>query len=1114
MRGLTEQNDLTEHNETLDALRQIINDKTLLVAVPNFSEFGDSDVQLLAGLHNLLQPYSDQFAASLPQFLQQYLPSSAIALLPQAKSTYFSSGIWVDPIWVRNRILVRLNQFRIGLTPTWYFAVYRDFLLPMLPLVWGYSEGKIHSFHACFYAVAKVIWFDLAVALEAFLNIDEHSINLPQEEITRTLETPSVTGKRYLQLLTSELSRALGVRYAMVAQVRGPLYLLADVLAMTDHGKPMPDFSYELAGTPCNTVLVQHHCIYERGVQNQFPQDVGLQHLGVQSYGGVTLQGRDEKPLGVLVVMDDVPFADVALLEQFLALFADRAATEIERLQAQQALLDSEDHFRAAINHAAVGICHADKYGQFILANKKMCQILGYQESELRGKSMDDITYPPDREKSRNMIFKLLQKPDSNLKLEQRYLRHDGTVIWAQATYSVTASADGNIDTIMAVVEDISERKQLEYSLRLSNRALESSGNGVIITNANDPNSSIIFANTAFCRITGYNLEEALGRNCRFLQNGDHEQAELKMIHTALAKQEAVHVVVRNYRKDGSLFWNDLSISPVPDEYGVVTHFIGILNDITKQRSNQDQLAFRATHDELTGLPNRNLLNDRLPQALRQATRRKNSVALLFLDVDHFKLINDSIGHSAGDQLLKGFAERLSACVRAGDTVSRHGGDEFVLVLKDIEQASHVVTICENIFQSTGEPFFIQNNKIHVTCSIGIAFYPQDGNDAETLSKFADMALYRAKDLGRANFQFFCHEMNQRTLERVSLESALRSAISNEQLSMNYQPLVELDTGRIISLEALLRWHHPELGQVSPDRFIPVAEESGLINQIGEWVLNRACQDLRNWLDMGLPAVRVAINVSPKQFRDVHLGDKIQASLSAMKIPPQMLTLEITETVLMQDTASSEATLRQLKALGVSLALDDFGTGYSSLSYLKRFPFDRVKIDRAFVRDIANDSDDAALCKTIIAMAHSLGIMVIAEGVESEDQCQFLHKNLCDEIQGYLFSRPILPEQIEQLLRKPHFLAAHLFGANNKLRSLLLVDAGATGDLPSVARLLVGEEGRIACVQSGAQAQAFLMQQKVDFVILAERLPDIDANLLLEQIKADYPCIKAFRVAA
>ncbi len=1117
-------------NAPLDALRLLINDEAKLVSTPNFFEFGDNDAQLMVALAPHLATYRAQFGQRIAQLLADQpdmLPAEsqagqATTALLQRQSSYFSAldGGWVDPQWVRERIAMRLAQYRIGLTPDWYFEVYRQYLLGYLPMLWELHHAQPHLFTACFHAFAKVVWFDLAIALEGLLHLDERGIGLHEQiediklDMTLDLAVPQATGKKYLELLVAELARTLGMRYAMVAQVHGVKFLQAEVLAMNDNGTSLPAFSYELANSPCQTVWEQERCVYPSAVQTLFPDDLALVKLSIQSYAGIILHDSSGQPLGLLAVMHDAPMVDVERIGQLLGIFAGRAASEIERLHAQQSLLESEARFRAAFNQAAVGICHTTPQGKFVLVNKKLCQILAFSEADLLGKNMDDIIYPPDREKSRHLIGQLFDTKDASVKLEMRLLRRDGVSIWAQATLSVAWSAEGSVSTMMAVIEDISDRKQLEYMLRLSNRALESSGNGVVITNAKDPNHAIMFANSAFCRITGYPLEEVLGRNCRFLQNGDHEQPELRAIRSSLCKQNEIHAVLRNYRKDGSVFWNDLSISPVPDEYGNVTHFIGVINDITRQRSNQEQLAFRATHDELTGLPNRNLLNDRLPQALRQAKRNGKSVALLFLDVDHFKLINDSIGHAAGDQLLKGFAERLISCVRAVDTVSRHGRDEFVLVLKDILQASHVASICENIYRAIGEPFQIQNHIIHTTCSIGIALYPQDGQDAETLSKFADMALYRAKDLGRANFQFFSHEMNQRTLERVTLESALRGAIAKEQLSMNYQPLVDLHTGQIISLEALLRWSHPELGMVSPDRFISVAEESGLIGAIGEWVLRRACQDMRHWLDLGLPPVRVAINVSPKQFRDEQLGQKIEAALAEMAILPRYLTLEITETVLMQDTASSEATLRHLKSLGIGLALDDFGTGYSSLSYLKRFPFDRVKIDRAFVRDIVNDTEDAALCKTIITMAHSLGIMVIAEGVESEEQCAFLRKNMCDEIQGYLFSRPLPPPDIEILLREARCLPAHLLDQQKNSRRLLLAESPQIPGLLAIAHTIMGEGGFIQTAQTGEQIMQLLGKRLFDLVILPPLLSDIDAPTLLQQIKMAFPDQPTFVINA
>lgn len=562
--------------------------------------------------------------------------------------------------------------------------------------------------------------------------------------------------------------------------------------------------------------------------------------------------------------------------------------------------------------------------------------------------------------------------------------------------------------------------------LLISQRALASSGSGIVMLDATMTSHPILFANDAFCRMTGHAPEDVVGRAFSFLLDQHHDALEIAVVYSALANCHETSLVLRRHHQDGADKWCKLLISPVPDETGRVVYFIGVQTDITEHKRDEERLAYQSTHDALTGLPNRNLLKDRLQQAIAQTDRSNDSVALLFLDLDHFKLINDSLGHAAGDRMLLSVAERLHACVREGDTVSRHGGDEFVLVLSGIEKSHHVVTICEKIFQTIADPFLIQGHNFNITCSIGIALYPQDGQDTATLFKYADMALYQAKDQGRNHYQFFSNEMNERMIERVTLDEALRSAIANDELFVHYQPLLSLGTGQLVGLETLVRWQHPKFGMVSPVRFIPIAEESALIANIGEWVLRKACQDMRTWLDHGLTGFQVAVNVSPRQFRDPKLADRIEQILAEHRIEPSMLSLEITETVLMQDTASSEATLLQLKRLGIDLALDDFGTGYSSLSYLKRFPFDRVKIDRAFVKDITTDADDAAISRAIISMAHSLGIRVVAEGVETEAQCQFLRRHGCDEMQGYYFSRPLPPIEITALLLEKKHLPDHI----------------------------------------------------------------------------------------
>ncbi|MES2407498.1 MAG: EAL domain-containing protein [Pseudomonadota bacterium] len=646
--------------------------------------------------------------------------------------------------------------------------------------------------------------------------------------------------------------------------------------------------------------------------------------------------------------------------------------------------------------------------------------------------------------------------------------------------------------------------RQLDSLLQISCRALACSGNGIVILDATSGATSIIFANEAFCRIIGHAIEEIRGLNFVHLLSKLLDAEKVTSLSDALNRNTETQLVLSSQCQDGIEVWSKLHISPVFDDTDGITYFIGIQTDISEHKRDEERLAYQSTHDALTGLPNRNLLKDRLQQAIAQTDRSEDSVALLFLDLDHFKLINDSLGHAEGDRMLLDVAERLRSCVREGDTVSRHGGDEFVLVLQKIDQMHHVASICEKILQTIANPFSIQGHSFHVTCSIGIALYPQDGRDAETLFKYADMALYQAKDRGRNHFQFFSREMNERMLERITLDEALRSAISNDELLLHYQPLVNLSTGQITGLETLVRWQHPQFGMVSPVRFIPIAEESTLIASISEWVLRKACEDMCSWTDNGLTGFQVAVNVSPRQFRDPKLADRIEKVLSEYHIDPGMLSLEITETVLMQDTVSSEATLRQLKALGVDLALDDFGTGYSSLSYLKRFPFDRVKIDRSFVRDIITDSDDAAISKAIISMAHSLGIRVVAEGVETEAQCQFLRRHQCDEMQGYYFSHPLPFTKITALLNEKRQLPENILIQKKTTRTLLLVNADCV-ILAAQQQLLCHSNYRIITACSAEEALTVLAQREVDVMVSEWIMPGMSGMELFNRVMKMYP---------
>jgi len=438
-----------------------------------------------------------------------------------------------------------------------------------------------------------------------------------------------------------------------------------------------------------------------------------------------------------------------------------------------------------------------------------------------------------------------------------------------------------------------------------------------------------------------------------------------------------------------------------------------------ERKRYQVQLEHQANYDALTGLPNRNLLHDRLRQAV-YSQRDKRSIAVVFMDLDHFKFVNDSLGHSTGDVLLKAMADRLRAVLREGDTVGRVGGDEFVLILNDQSNEEIIYRAMQRITAKVSEPLTIDGKELHVSCSAGISIYPQDGRDVDTLLKNADAAMYRAKEHGRANFQFYTSEMNERVNERLALENALRRALDRNELALHYQQKVSLKTGRIVGAEALVRWMHPEWGLVRPARFIPLAEETGLIVSIGDWVLREACRQTRAWIDQGLDPGVVSVNLSVRQFRQEGLVRTVSRILEETRLDPAQLEMELTESMVMHNVDAAIAILQGLKQLGVALSVDDFGTGYSSLSYLKDLPIDTLKIDRSFVRDIGagEEADDGVLAQAIISLGHALHLKVIAEGVETDAQLRFLRRHGCDEVQGFFHGEPVPPEAHASLLEK------------------------------------------------------------------------------------------------
>ncbi|MBB3214507.1 diguanylate cyclase (GGDEF)-like protein/PAS domain S-box-containing protein [Herbaspirillum sp. Sphag1AN] len=565
---------------------------------------------------------------------------------------------------------------------------------------------------------------------------------------------------------------------------------------------------------------------------------------------------------------------------------------------------------------------------------------------------------------------------------------------------------------------DIQARQLAERALQLRQRAIDASVNAIIIMQAKGPDYPIEYVNPAFERITGYAAAEASGQSIRLLESAQRETSSFDDIWRIMDQRTEGNVLLRTQTKNGAPMWNDCFIAPVKDELGETTHFVAVLHDITAMKRYEEELAFQANCDVLTGLVNRNMLRTALNQAMAYAERYQHALWVVFIDLDRFKFVNDTLGHRAGDLLLKAVADRLRHVVRSADTVARQGSDEFVIVMSEYPGADLDTHILHNIQTAVAAPLTVDGHTFFPTCSMGVATYPGDSKDAETLVKYADIAMYRAKLHGRDNFQFYTPAMNEQALERLRIEGDLRRALEREEFMLHYQPKLDLRSGKVVGMEALIRWRHPQMGMVAPARFIGLAEETGLILPIGAWVIRTACAQTKAWHDAGWESLRVAVNLSIRQFLQADLVSSIATALVETGLPPHCLELELTETLVMTDVEQAIGILRQFKELGVHISIDDFGTGYSSLSYLKRFPIDALKIDQSFVRDISVDADDAAITVSIISLAHSLKLQVIAEGVETQEQLSFLRHHGCDEIQGYLFSPPVSAEQFVQLLQE------------------------------------------------------------------------------------------------
>jgi diguanylate cyclase (GGDEF)-like protein/PAS domain S-box-containing protein len=681
--------------------------------------------------------------------------------------------------------------------------------------------------------------------------------------------------------------------------------------------------------------------------------------------------------------------------------------SELEELRRQAQILQY-------VNESVVSM---DLAGFITGWNRSAERLFGYSAAEVMGRN---VLFLYADENEEDISFEDVFLNSGGREMEVRRRKKNGEVFWAHLQLSLLKDDKGQPNGLIGFLSDVTERRNADEQLRLHARIFEQSDEAILITDAQE---KIVSVNPAFTRITGYSAAEVAGETPRKLRSGRHDAAFFQSMWQRLLDTGYWQGEVWDRRKDGEIYPTWLSIGSVRNSADEITHYFSIFTDITDRKRAEGRMHHLAYFDALTGLPNRMQFSRLADQALMSSRRKEGFGAVLFIDLNRFKPINDTLGHEAGDKVLQETATRLRACVRGADVVCRLGGDEFVVGLFEIANREHAASVAQKLLATLDDPIVIEGRELKLGAAIGISIYPEDGMSTETLLRQADIAMYRAKQTGPDGMAFFNADMNQRAIDRLNLEAGLRRAIERDELLLYYQPKVNIKDGTIVGAEALVRWRHPERGLVPPAEFVPVAEESGLIVHVSNWVLEAVCKQIRQWMDTDFPAMHIAVNLSARDFSS-GLPARVQELLERYGIGAEWLELEITEGMLMHHTAAVIAMMEEITALGVSLSLDDFGTGYSSLSYLKRFPIDTLKIDRSFIISIPDDTDDCAIAGAIVGMSKQLKHNVIAEGVETTDQLVFLKSLGCDEIQGYLFSPPVPAETFAAMVRDGKRLGA------------------------------------------------------------------------------------------
>lgn len=738
--------------------------------------------------------------------------------------------------------------------------------------------------------------------------------------------------------------------------------------------------------------LVSHHWLKKVSEARE-----GNHHISAYEYSVVCKQGEEKL----------VRASGVTTEQGFLAILEDVTGQR----KASEALKESAETYFGVITTSLDGFWVVDMEGNLLDVNEAYVNMSGYSREELMDLDINDLDVLETPEDTADRMRRIVEQGSMTFLTKHR--RKNGSHFDVEIRTSHWSGSGGRF---FVFLRDVTERKQNEDQLRQAAAVFDNTTEGVMIT---DPEGQIQRVNAAFCRLTGYSENEVVGQNSKVLQSGRHDQAFYAEMWRSISEKGWWQGEIWNRRKDGSTYPELLSVSSVKDEEGGVTHYVGVFADISQLKESEQKLAYLAHHDMLTGLPNRLMLQSRLAQSLALAKRNNTRLALLLLDLDRFKNVNDSFGHAAGDELLQQVSTLLRERVRQVDMVCRMGGDEFALLLEDIHHIEDAGVVANEIINLLAKSWSLSNGcDVVIGASVGISIFPSQSQDAEELLQHADAALYRAKGEGRGRFHYFTDELTREARNRLELEARLIHGLARDEFVVYYQPQIDISTEELVGAEALVRWNDPERGLIPPVHFIPLAEQTGFINEIGLFVLKQACLQLKAWIDMGYKPISLGVNLSAVQLRHSDLLHTITTVLENSGLPAKYLELEITESALMEREQESIALLKRLRELGVRVAIDDFGTGYSSLSYLKKFPLDVLKIDKSFVDDIPHDKDDMVIASTIVAMGHSLGLKVLAEGVETPEQLEFLNSKNCHYYQGYLTSPPVPADQFERFLHK------------------------------------------------------------------------------------------------